>query len=677
MNFSSLRFRISVFVMTLVGVIVVGGFFAVGRVVSTRVDEATQQSSKSILASLNEKVRTESRNLRIHAGLFADRPGTKDIFQADEATISDHFGDVIARAKVDWAVMTDPNSKVLGARGLNLPTEILDVGNRMFMVIGGKVYITAQAQIFVGEYEQARLIFGTAITDAAIRSLISSSDSQAALVYKGQVLAASAPEFSNLKFEGSSGEATLKSEQFHWTRASLGQGLEVVSLVSRVSVEQKFAPIYTALAILLGLGLTAGFFGARTLAQMISNPLERLVGASNELEKGHWPEAVTTTRQDEIGGLERAFDSMVFSIKSSRERLLQMVDIDPLTELLNYRSFRRAVEEATESEDEIWLAIADIDGFEAYNQEFGHDAGDDLLVNVGRLIRSSFDENAVIARYSGNQFAVCAGPESELILQQIRRKVRDQYPVTLSIGLAQKGEANSRTDLLLLSAQLAVGQAKASGKNRVRLFDGFGASVTDGDLSFLRQSSYAAVRALAEAVDAKDEYTRGHSQRVAEYARDLAARCGYDSGFVDLVFVTGTLHDVGKIGVPDAALKKPGKLTDEEFEMIKLHPALGEKIVSQIPELADTIPGIRGHHERYDGRGYPDGLAGEEIPLTARILAVADTYDAMTSDRPYRKGLDRAIAFDAILQGSGSQFDPELAAQFVDMMSARDSSQAA
>lgn len=111
--------------------------------------------------------------------------------------------------------------------------------------------------------------------------------------------------------------------------------------------------------------------------------------------------------------------------------------------------------------------------------------------------------------------------------------------------------------------------------------------------------------------------------------------------------------------------------------MIKLHPALGEKIVSQIPELADTIPGIRGHHERYDGQGYPDGLAGEEIPLTARILAVADTYDAMTSDRPYRKGLDRAIAFDAILQGSGSQFDPELAVQFVDMMSARDSSQAA
>jgi HD-GYP domain-containing protein (c-di-GMP phosphodiesterase class II) len=145
----------------------------------------------------------------------------------------------------------------------------------------------------------------------------------------------------------------------------------------------------------------------------------------------------------------------------------------------------------------------------------------------------------------------------------------------------------------------------------------------------------------------------------------LAEACTYEQGFIDLIFLTGTLHDVGKIGVPDAALKKPGKLSDEEFEMIKLHPALGEKIVRQIPELADTLPGIRGHHERWDGRGYPDQLSGESIPLIARILAIADTYDAMTSDRPYRNGLSAEIAIDAIENGSGSQFDPELAQIFV------------
>jgi HD-GYP domain-containing protein (c-di-GMP phosphodiesterase class II) len=173
---------------------------------------------------------------------------------------------------------------------------------------------------------------------------------------------------------------------------------------------------------------------------------------------------------------------------------------------------------------------------------------------------------------------------------------------------------------------------------------------------------------LAEAVDAKDRYTRGHSQRVAEYAKALAQASGYDEGFVELVYVSGTLHDVGKIGVPDEVLKKTSRLTDEEFAQIKLHPELGEKIVMQIPELRDTLPGVRSHHERYDGRGYPDRLAGEQIPLIARILSIADAFDAMTSDRSYREGMTFEHALSQIREGSGSQFDPDLAATFVAMM---------
>lgn len=217
---------------------------------------------------------------------------------------------------------------------------------------------------------------------------------------------------------------------------------------------------------------------------------------------------------------------------------------------------------------------------------------------------------------------------------------------------------------------MAVNQAKAGGRNRVRKFQGFDQAVGEEELrSFLQQGSYAAVRALAEAVDAKDAYTRGHSQRVALYARDLARIGGHDPGFIDLVYVTGTLHDVGKIGVPDVALKKEGKLTDEEFDMIKLHPGLGEKIVGQIPQLHDTLQGIRSHHERWDGRGYPDSLEGESIPLIARILAVADTFDAMTSDRPYRKGMDIRIAEEEIRKCAGRQFDPEIAVVFADFLS--------
>ena len=139
---------------------------------------------------------------------------------------------------------------------------------------------------------------------------------------------------------------------------------------------------------------------------------------------------------------------------------------------------------------------------------------------------------------------------------------------------------------------------------------------------------------------------------------------------VELIHTTGTLHDVGKIGVPDSILQKPGKLEAEERSIMETHPVLGEVIVRKAPQLALTLPGVRHHHERWDGGGYPDGLAGRSIPDTARILAIADTYDAMTSDRPYRKGLSAETALREIERGGGTQFDPDLSTAFVAMMCA-------
>jgi diguanylate cyclase (GGDEF)-like protein len=673
MNPFSVRFRIAAFVMTLVGFIVLAGIFSVSRAVADRVQEATKAASASVQKSLAEKIKTESDHLTTIVKLFADRPGTKNLYQAgaDEVSISNHLQEVINIAKIDWAVLADSNWSVLGKSGIGNDYVSKEYGKRPFEIIGKKLYIVAQAPIQVGEYVHAHLTFGILLDQDQIRDLISDQGGQVVILRNSEPITYSIPELKSAVFSRTEGRDTFADVDYSWSKTELGSSLEVVSLIPREEILANFAPISKSLLLLLIFGLITGYFGARLLANAVSKPIENVVGASKVLEQGKWPLPIASRRQDELGVLERSFDSMVDSIRTNREKLLKMVDIDPLTELLNYRTFRRVVDERLERNEDVWIAIADIDGFENFNQEFGNDSGDQLLIDLGKIFKSHFDSEAVICRYSGNQFGICAGGESELLLQRIRRTIAEKYPITLSIGLAQLGEENRRSDLLLLSAQLAVGQAKTSGRNRVRVFDGFGDSFRDGDLSFLRQSSYAAVRALAEAVDAKDEYTRGHSQRVAEYARELAASCGYDSGYVDLVFVTGTLHDVGKIGVPDIALKKPGKLSDEEFEMIKLHPALGEKIVSQIPELADTIPGIRGHHERFDGRGYPDGLIGNDIPLLARILAVADTYDAMTSDRPYRKGLDPSVAFEAILSGRGTQFDPDLATQFVEMMSAK------
>lgn len=169
------------------------------------------------------------------------------------------------------------------------------------------------------------------------------------------------------------------------------------------------------------------------------------------------------------------------------------------------------------------------------------------------------------------------------------------------------------------------------------------------------------VSSLAGAIDAKDTYTNGHSGRVAEYSREIARRYGYNPKEQSDIYIIALLHDVGKIGVPDAVINKPGKLSDEEFEHIKRHPVIGSQILKNIKEMPLLSTGARWHHERYGGGGYPDGLSGDEIPEEARIIAVADAYDAMTSTRSYRSAMDQASVRAEIDKGSGTQFDPRFA----------------
>ena len=168
--------------------------------------------------------------------------------------------------------------------------------------------------------------------------------------------------------------------------------------------------------------------------------------------------------------------------------------------------------------------------------------------------------------------------------------------------------------------------------------------------------------ALANAIDAKDKYTHGHSMRVAVLSRRIAEEAGFSEEECNKVYFSALLHDVGKIGVPDDVINKPGRLTDEEFEQIKLHPVYGDQILSSIKQSPYLRIGARYHHERYDGRGYPDGLAGEDIPVIARVIAVADAYDAMTSTRSYRNALDVQKVRNEIAKGLGTQFDYQFAA---------------
>ena len=185
----------------------------------------------------------------------------------------------------------------------------------------------------------------------------------------------------------------------------------------------------------------------------------------------------------------------------------------------------------------------------------------------------------------------------------------------------------------------------------------------------LEKISMQIVETLSGAIDAKDTYTNGHSTRVAEYSREIARRAGFSEKEQEEIYMIGLLHDVGKIGIPEAIINKPARLSDEEYVEIKTHPLLGARILKNISEFPQLAVGARWHHERYDGRGYPDGLAGEDIPLDARIIAVADAYDAMSSRRSYRDVLSQQHICEELEKGKGTQFDPVFADIMLQMIS--------
>lgn len=186
-------------------------------------------------------------------------------------------------------------------------------------------------------------------------------------------------------------------------------------------------------------------------------------------------------------------------------------------------------------------------------------------------------------------------------------------------------------------------------------------------LKDLSELFYKTIKSISFALDAKDKYTHGHSMRVTLYSLALAKKLDLPDDLLEEIETAGLLHDIGKIAIPDKILLKPGKLTDEEYNVIKMHPELGEKLVTGIEKLKLISNWLKSHHERYDGKGYPDGLRGEQIPISSRIIAIADTYDAMTSNRAYRTALSHDVAIEEIRKCSGSQFDPKLAEIFINI----------
>jgi diguanylate cyclase (GGDEF)-like protein len=347
---------------------------------------------------------------------------------------------------------------------------------------------------------------------------------------------------------------------------------------------------------------------------------------------------------------------------------------DPLTGALNHGALvahlAAEVERAREAGTTLGVALIDIDNFRLLNETHGHRAGDAALLMVAAELRRQLPGTIVMGRHGPDEFLllapasavaslepVVARLRSGLAVQSLQFDASERLPLTVSAGICTYPEHASSATALLATAASTLEEARASGGDIVRV-----AGTTE---SAAATTGFDVLHGLVLAVDTKDRYTKRHSDDVARYGVFLAERLGLEPDLVRTIHVAGLLHDVGKIGIPDQILRKPGKLTADEFDVVKQHVALGDMIVRDVPDIDLIRAGIRHHHERWDGAGYLDRLAGQEIPLIARILAVGDAFSAMTTTRPYRKALDLREALTRLEDAAGSQLDETLVRLFV------------
>ncbi|MFL5928068.1 MAG: diguanylate cyclase [Gaiellaceae bacterium] len=349
---------------------------------------------------------------------------------------------------------------------------------------------------------------------------------------------------------------------------------------------------------------------------------------------------------------------------------------DPLTGLGNHRHFHERLQRELTHADQhggmVSLCFLDIDDFKQVNDHFGHPAGDRVLSQVAARLRQGGES----FRLGGDEFAVLLPETDEHLALDTARSIVERIAetelgksgaVTVSAGVATFPQHGRERDSLIRLADSALYWAKEHGKNQVRL-----ARADVAELSEFRRvasgadrlARFRAAASLARAVDSRDAYTGSHSERVATFAAQIAEQLNLSADEIELTRLAGSLHDLGKLAIPEEILRKPEGLTDPERLVLERHPQIGYRMLESlgVDPIADWV---LHHHERWDGRGYPDGLAGDAIPLGARIIFVADAFDAMTSDRLYRAAVSFDGAVAEVARCAGTQFDPDVVAAFI------------
>ncbi len=383
--------------------------------------------------------------------------------------------------------------------------------------------------------------------------------------------------------------------------------------------------------------------------------------------------------------------------QATQDELLHMEQValsDPLTGLPNHRTMMDQMEKELEhcqrTQESCAVVFIDLDHFKHINDTWGHRAGDAVLREASSRLKKSIRKGDVVGRYGGEEFVLLLSntnlQDARQTAERFRATIADEPCIlvpgeetlngssisfTASIGVAVYGEHGNTREALIEAADRAMYYAKQTGRNQV-CQAGEEKDLTAQILSGISQGQFTetiGVKTLSAVATIHDGKTSAHANRMVRLAEETARGLGRTEEEIHLVRLAALFHDIGKIGIPDAILHKPGPLTEEEWTVMRRHPVLGQHILEQVGGLFELLSHIVvAHHEHWDGRGYPHGLAQEAIPLGARILTVVDSYDAMTSERPYRKPLPVTYARTELQRCAGSQYDPHVVEVFLQVL---------
>ena len=444
------------------------------------------------------------------------------------------------------------------------------------------------------------------------------------------------------------------------------------------------------------MAITLGVASTAVLSWLIMRiRFGRLVKAAEKIAAGDY----TVTVPTEGGGLEARLGVAINGISTSLADTHDRATIDRLTGVANRQALLAylfaEVERATRYGRPLCVAFVDIDHFKAVNDSYGHAAGDIVLRDVAQTLTDNLRASDLIGRYGGEEFMLIltetdveeAAVLSEKLRVLIERKTfsiegNPALSVTISIGIAGGSGQQVRMETLVRDADAAMYSAKSLGRNQTYIFEEPDedarvprAPISDAGraraMEIGRRARDAATDVLTSFIAPLPHYRGQPSALIAAIVVEMARQLELPDVEVDRIRVAALLHDVGKVAVPEAILDKPAALTSAEWRTVVQHPRIGQVILEHAAALRDAVPIILHHHERFAGHGYPYGLRANEIPLGARIVAIADAYDAMTHDRPYKRAMSHDAAIVELKLHAGTQFDPELVALFCDLYTDR------